>query len=127
MQYSESHGWGRGWPLTLIAAGAFIAGVAIWGTIAITGANVIGDAIKDLDFNPSGPAAIDCEADPDSFSLEQRVRYQEECPTPTPEATATPEATPTPVNNRLDCNEIRGTDYLSRGERTWFLDNCVTN
>jgi hypothetical protein len=27
--------------------------------------------------------------------------------------------------NRKDCDAIRGTDYLSPGERTWYLDNCV--
>lgn len=26
--------------------------------------------------------------------------------------------------NRLDCDAIRGTDYLSSEERTWFLENC---
>lgn len=44
--------------------------------------------------------------------------------TPTP---AGPEAEPTQVLNRLDCNEIRGTDYASPEERTWFLANCVNN
>lgn len=40
-------------------------------------------------------------------------------PVPTEE---TDEVDPT---NRKDCDAIRGTDYLSPGERTWFLDNCV--
>lgn len=40
---------------------------------------------------------------------------------PEPEATATPE----PVENRRDCNTIRGTDYFSQEERRWFLANCV--
>ena len=37
------------------------------------------------------------------------------------------ELTPTPVQpgNRQDCQRIRGTDYHSPEERTWFLSNCV--
>ena len=36
------------------------------------------------------------------------------------------ELTPTSVaRNRGDCDAIRGTDYLSADERTWFLDNCT--
>ena len=27
--------------------------------------------------------------------------------------------------NRKDCDAIRGTDYLSPGERTWYLENCT--
>lgn len=38
----------------------------------------------------------------------------------TPELTATPR-----VTNRRDCAAIRGSDYLSGEERTWFLDNCT--
>jgi hypothetical protein len=37
-------------------------------------------------------------------------------------ATATP--SPPPEPNRQDCNQIRGTDYLSGSERDWFLANC---
>lgn len=37
------------------------------------------------------------------------------------------EPTATPVLNRENCDEIRGTDYRSPGERTWFLANCVNN
>jgi hypothetical protein len=36
--------------------------------------------------------------------------------------TATP--SPPPEQNRQDCNQIRGTDYLSTAERDWFLTNC---
>jgi hypothetical protein len=41
-------------------------------------------------------------------------------------ATPPPEETPTPVTNRQDCQAIRGQQYLSPEERTWFLANCVT-
>ena len=53
-------------------------------------------------------------------------------PRQTREATAIPQAEPTAsptaaaLTNRQDCAAIRGRDYLSPEERTWFLANCVT-
>ena len=35
------------------------------------------------------------------------------------------DAAPAGPPNRADCNQIRGTQYLSPEERTWFLANCV--
>lgn len=29
------------------------------------------------------------------------------------------------VSNRMDCDSIKGTEYLSYEEREWYLDNCV--
>lgn len=50
----------------------------------------------------------------------------EPSPTPTAEAEAPPpEPTAAPVTNRQDCNQIRGTQYVSEEERTWYLANCV--
>ena len=44
-------------------------------------------------------------------------------PTVTPVPTAVgEEVDPT---NRKDCDAIRGTDYLSPGERDWYLSNCI--
>ena len=40
-------------------------------------------------------------------------------PTPTPE--------PTPPPNRGDCEEIRGTAYLSVVEREWYRENCISS
>ncbi len=48
-------------------------------------------------------------------SVDQRPDLPELEPTPTPE----------PAENRADCDEIRGQDYLSLEERIWFLTNCV--
>jgi len=59
----------------------------------------------------------------DSSSQQQSDEAERE-PTAEAEPTSTPE--PEKITNREDCREIRGTDYLSRQERTWFLDNCVT-
>lgn len=39
--------------------------------------------------------------------------------------TTEPTATLTPQPDRSDCEEIRGTDYRSATERTFFLENCI--
>jgi hypothetical protein len=128
MQHSDSsHRFREGLPLALVAGLSLLVGIAIWAAVIMSGASLIGDAVKEIDFDPAGAVALDCAEDSDGLSLEQQVRYDEECFTPTPEATSTPIPTPTPVKNRLDCAAIRGTDYLSREERAWFLDNCVSN
>ncbi len=50
---------------------------------------------------------------------------------PLPSATRRPPTDPLPPGptaislNRRDCDEIRGTSYLSPQERTWFLSNCI--
>ena len=47
---------------------------------------------------------------------------------PTAKALASPTATVEPTveaPNRADCDAIRGTDYESPEERTWFLANCL--
>jgi hypothetical protein len=50
----------------------------------------------------------------------------EELATPSPTPSPRPTASPTPVLNRLNCQKIKGTDYLSPEERTWYLANCVS-
>lgn len=57
-------------------------------------------------------------------SSSQQADEADREPTAEAEPTSTPE--PEKITNREDCSEIRGTDYLSRQERTWFLENCVT-
>ncbi|HEU0075735.1 MAG TPA: DUF5666 domain-containing protein [Dehalococcoidia bacterium] len=45
-----------------------------------------------------------------------------------PEPTASPveaEPTPTTLPDRTSCDEIRGTEYRSAGEREFFLANCL--
>jgi hypothetical protein len=34
---------------------------------------------------------------------------------------------PTPIQNRTDCDSIRGTEYNSPEEREFFHDNCIIN
>jgi hypothetical protein len=47
---------------------------------------------------------------------------------PVAETPPTPAPPPTeaPVTNRQDCSAIRGQQYLSDEERTWFLANCLS-
>jgi hypothetical protein len=53
-----------------------------------------------------------------SHELRQAPAIADTPPTPVP--------TEAPVTNRQDCNAIRGQQYLSEEERTWFLNNCVS-
>ena len=47
---------------------------------------------------------------------------------PPAQAPAPPGPTATAVvANRANCDQIRGTDYNSPEERTWFLANCVSH
>ncbi len=46
-------------------------------------------------------------------------------PTQAAVATATPQATATVLADRTDCAAIRGSDYRSAAERTWFNENCT--
>jgi hypothetical protein len=41
-----------------------------------------------------------------------------------PTAVATPRPTATVLPDRTSCSDIRGTDYRSEAERTWFNQNC---
>jgi hypothetical protein len=106
----------------IVAFGGFVAGVLIWAVGLLTLASLVADNLPNIE---AGSVAWNCETDPDTLSLDQVSLYNETCPEPTPEPTLVPTATPEPVSNRLDCGQIRGTDYLSTEERTWFLDNCV--
>jgi len=46
--------------------------------------------------------------------------------TPTPEPAAPPPPPePAPLSDRINCAEIRGTDYRSSAERLWFEANCA--
>ena len=46
-------------------------------------------------------------------------------PTNFPTETEVPEATP--ENDRMDCDEIRGTAYRSNEERAWYEKNCTAS
>jgi hypothetical protein len=68
--------------------------------------------------------------DPQQVLPEAPVTVPSSTPESTPEPTAAPETElpppPPPLSpNRLNCDAIRGTDYLSGDERNWFLSNCL--
>ncbi len=70
---------------------------------------------------PAPPGPTDTPAPPEATNTEPPAE-----PTATP---VPPEPTDTPIpplTNRRDCEAIRGTAYLSPGERDWFLSNCLT-
>lgn len=50
------------------------------------------------------------------------LRVAQAATTPTAQPTTAPTATALP--DRTNCNDIRGTDYRSNAERTWFQQNC---
>jgi hypothetical protein len=71
------------------------------------------------------------EPSPATASEDEQTESQVIEPTPetvpdsneTANTSAPEDASP---RNRADCREIRGDDYLSGAERTWFLANCVS-
>lgn len=97
------------------------------GTLAALGVALVLVASAYVGFASSdseGLSAGGVDITPVSGSDIDRDAPPEATPTAVPEATAEPTA---PVTNRQDCNQIRGTQYLSPEERTWYLDNCVRN
>jgi hypothetical protein len=96
-------------PLVLGAAVAgLLVGLFLWGSLVMSVASAAGDLFDGDDTNSGAPAAIDTiTAAPSS--------------TPEPAATGSPGSDV----NRADCTAIRGTDYRSTEERTWFLANCI--
>jgi hypothetical protein len=97
------------WILSAAVIGLLI-GFFFWGSLVMSVASAAGDFFDgDSTTNNGSIAAGDTVTTVST-------------PTPQPSATTTPDA----GVNRLDCTEIRGTDYRSPEERTWFLANCVT-
>ena len=132
--------------------GGFVVGVIMWGSIVSWTVAAILDSTDDIlpEANAGNAGndevivdAVD-EFDCDELSAERALsparasEFEEQCGssfldgelTPTATATEVPlPATPTipPTDsNRFNCNNIRGTNYRSDEERTWFLDHCLT-
>lgn len=84
-------------------------------------------ALPDLEALATGPAVIDAAAE---YGPMAQAQPPSEAPVlislpETPiEAPAEPAAPP--EANRGSCVEIIGTDFLSGGERNWYLDHCMT-
>lgn len=60
---------------------------------------------------------------PPTPTLAISVANQQSTSTPSPSLLVAPTATP--IINRTDCSAIRGSDYESAAERSWFLQNCL--
>ena len=94
---------------------------------------------RDTERFSSGTQTFDCASygAVRALSAEDEARFQAQCgptaapmpevPVAAPSAPASgPQVPAATANNRASCDEIRGTDYLSTEERTWYLSNCVT-
>lgn len=140
--------------VVIVALGGFVVGVFMWGSLVSWTVAAILDSTDDIlpeasagNDNPGNDEVIvDAveELDCDELSAERTLsparesEFQEQCGssfldgerTPTATATEVPlTATPTipPTdNNRFNCENIRGTNYRSDEERTWFLEQCLT-
>lgn len=121
------------WTVAGLALGL---GIVLWAVIALKvyqGVNDAGGALLDsfrdepsqLTPVATQPAPVvqpvfDCDTLQNRSSLtdEESAWFEENC--------AAPEPTETPVPYRTTCEEIRGTEYQSGEERTFFLANCLT-
>lgn len=77
----------------------------------------------------AGPEDGDTAAGPEDSQDDSSDGNEGADPAGQTEAAATPpsEQAPPPIQvfNRQDCEKIRGTQYLSVEERTWYLANCA--
>lgn len=125
--------------LLVPACGAvgFAVGLVMWGSILSAIVSEVEGVFDDFAAETSNeqPAtdveAVDCDAfgPQRALSQEDEAAYQAQCLTATPEITVTPTPEPTRAptdENRFNCARIRGTDYRSQEERSWFLANCLT-
>ena len=130
--------------IVLIGSGAaFVVGLVLWGFLTMSvlagvdsllgeteSRQTVAEASRSQVFDCANFGAVRV------LSAEDEARLQAQCgaslpvsapaavPVSTaPDAPAVPSAT---ADNRANCDEIRGTDYRSGVERTWYLANCVT-
>ena len=118
---------------------AFMVGLAIWGflTLSIIAGidSLIGESeTQATTAEPPETLAFDCASfgAVRALSAEDEALFQAQCgaslPVSAPAAvpvSAAREAPAATADNRANCEQIRGTDYRSNGERTWFLANCI--
>jgi hypothetical protein len=126
-----------------IAVLAFVVGVVAWALLLGWVVTAVKDAFREDDGPVNGDVVIEPtdNVDCDDFDGSRTPTPDEanalvnECTTPTPvtpTATSMPKTPTATANqaptdeNRFNCSLIRGTDYRSPNERTWFLENCLT-
>jgi hypothetical protein len=98
-------------PWLLLAAGGVLLAALVIAAVMVAGGGD-GDA-------PSTPTPVTSAASPTATRTPAATR------SPTATATQATEATATPAPNRMDCDAIRGTPYLSADERQWYVENCL--
>ncbi len=113
----------------IVAGLAFVTGLVLWAFLGLGIFQAAGDLIDDIGGDSPEPTPIITTPTPVPScnelgqrsglnETEQRL-FQKNCATPTP-------IPPTETPFRTSCEDIRGTDYGSDEERTFFLGNCLT-
>jgi hypothetical protein len=118
-------------PLILSAAViGMLIGLFVWGSLAMSVMSSADSIFDESSTGAQGQPAAEGEIDCDDFDTRaaltpaQAEAYVEQCGgTDSVAESGTPPNDG--VSNREDCDAIRGTDYRSPEERTWFLANCV--
>jgi len=128
------------------AVAAFIFGLTLWGFLTLSVIAGIDSLLGDPESRETAAKASETEifncanfGAVRALSAEDEARLQAQCgaslpvsgPAAVPVSTApetpdTPAASSATAANRANCDEIRGTDYRSDGERAWYLANCIT-
>jgi hypothetical protein len=113
-------------------------GILVWGYLTmsvIAGVDsLLGETEPRATVADAGTEAFDCASfgAVRALSAEDEARFQSQCGAPAQPvaqqetAPVTQPRTEATAANRADCEQIRGTDYLSGEERTWFLANCIS-
>jgi hypothetical protein len=124
------------------AVAAFMVGLALWGFLTLSILAGVDDLMGEGGSSPTATEAAETEVfncanfgAVRALSAEDEARLQAQCgaslpvsgPAAVPVSTAleAPDASSATAGNRANCEQIRGTDYRSNGERTWFLANCI--
>jgi len=124
----------------MAAVAGLIAGFLIWGYLTmsvIAGVDsLLGETEPRLTATENAETAVfDCASfgAVRALSAEDEARFQAQCGVPAqsvaqaePAPAAPTQHTEATATNRADCDVIRGTDYFSADERTWYLTNCVS-
>jgi hypothetical protein len=134
-------------PLMGMGLVGFAIGVFLWGSLFMAMVSGVGSVVDsdsadattsqggNGESTASEAAPLNCDvlAGRATLTGEEELFFQQECvEEEEEEVAATDEAAEDegpadPLVNRENCDEIRGNAYFSPEERTWFLDNCVTN
>jgi len=125
------------------AVAAFMIGLGLWGFLTLSIMAGVDSLLGETESRETATEAAETEVfncanfgAVRALSAENEARLQAQCGaslpvsgpaavpvSSAPQAQAAPSGT---AGNRANCDQIRGTSYRSDGERTWYLENCVT-